>query len=125
MDSAATVLISVVSSSAVAALVTGALSGRNERKKQLLESRRVLAGAFAGDAMSALAELRHYKPTTRSGHRNDALHDDLSLRANCADAARDSIDRLRPQRGRVWVTFPGRSNQSELATDGPKTTSDW
>jgi len=43
MDSGTTVLISVATSSVVAAMFTGLLNGRNERKKQLIESRVTLA----------------------------------------------------------------------------------
>lgn len=125
MSPAITLVVSVVTSSTVAAILTGILSGRNERKKQLHESRRVLAGDFGGEAMNALAALRHYKPTTHAGHRNDMLHTDSSLRANRAEAVRDAIDRLRPMRGRVWVTFPGRSSKGGKAADDPHTTADW
>ncbi|HEY4809652.1 MAG TPA: hypothetical protein VIH71_01220 [Solirubrobacteraceae bacterium] len=125
MSPAITLVVSVVTSSTVAAILTGILSGRNERKKQLHESRRVLAGDFGGEAMNALAALRHYKPTTRAGHRNDMLHIDSSLRASRAEAVRDAIDRLRPMRGRVWVTFPGRSSKGGEAADDPHTTADW
>jgi sugar phosphate isomerase/epimerase len=125
MSPATTLVISVATSSTVAAILTGILSGRNERKKLLHESRRVLAGDFGGEAMNALAALRHYKPTTRAGHRNDTLHIDPSLRANRAEAVRDAIDRLRPMRGRIWVTFPGRTGKGGRATRQPHTTADW
>ncbi len=125
MSPTTTLIVSVLTSSTVAAILTGILSGRNERKKQLHESRRVLAGDFGGEAMNALAALRHYKPTTRAGHRNDTLHTDSSLRANRAEAVRDAIDRLRPMRGRIWVTFPGRTSQGGQAARKPHTTADW
>lgn len=125
MSSTTTLIVSVVTSSTVAAILTGILSGRNERKKQLHESRRVLAGDFGGEAMNALAALRHYKPTTHTGHRNDTLHTDASLRANRAEAVREAIDRLRPMRGRIWVTFPGRTSEGGKAARQPRTTADW
>ncbi|HYM54648.1 MAG TPA: hypothetical protein VES97_04755 [Solirubrobacteraceae bacterium] len=125
MSPATTLVVSVATSSTVAAILTGILSGRNERKKQLHESRRVLAGDFGGEAMNALAALRHYKPTTRAGHRNDTLHTDSSLRANRAEAVREAIDRLRPMRGRIWVTFPGRTSKGGQAAHEPRTTADW
>jgi sugar phosphate isomerase/epimerase len=125
MDEATTtVLVSVATSSVVAAMFTGLLAGRNERKKQLLESRRLLAGEFAGEAMGALAKLRRYKPTTGPNHRNSKLHALPDLRAERAEAADDAIDRLRPLRGRVWVTFPGRSTVAALSANGPRTTCD-
>lgn len=125
MDPRATVLLSVATSSVVAALVTGLFGGRNERKKQLLESRRLLAGEFAAQAMAAAAALRHFKPTTREGHRNERLHTDASLRESRAEVVGDAIDRLRPLRGRVWVTFPGRSPWPQVGERHPRTTSDW
>jgi hypothetical protein len=121
MDSGTTVLVSVATSSVVAAIFSGLFAARNERKKQLLESRRILAGDFAGEAMRALVKLRHYKPTTGPNHRNARLHEDLGLRAERAEAVSDAIDVLRPLRGRVWVTFPGRSSEDEP----PQTTCDW
>jgi len=57
MSSEATVLLSVVTSSVVAAIFTGLFAGSNERKKQLLESRRLLASDFAAEAMGALARI--------------------------------------------------------------------
>jgi sugar phosphate isomerase/epimerase len=124
MSAVATFLASVVTSSAVAATITGLLGDRNERKKQL-QARRVLAGEFAGEAMNALVALRHYKPTNRAGHRNEGLHSSLRLQNARAEAVQDAIDGLRPLRGRVWVTFPGRSTREQLATSGPRTTADW
>ena len=120
-----TVLVSIISSTVVAALITGLLSGRNERRKQLRERRMLLAGDFAGEAMNALALIRHFKPTKRGGHRNEDLHDDPALRQQRADAVRVAIDHLRPLRGRVWVTFPGRSARSDIVANGPSTTADW
>ena len=86
--------------------MTGFLAGRNERKKQLLESRRTLAGDFAGDAMGALAALRRYKPPDpdKPGHPDRRLYEKSGLRGERAREADDAAEGLRPARGRVWVT---------------------
>jgi hypothetical protein len=125
MDPGITIAVSVATSSAAAAVLTGLISNRNEVKKQLLEARRNLAGEFAGETMKALVTLRHYKPTNRRGHRNEDLHDNGQLRKERADAALEALDRLRAIRGRVWVTFPGRSTKEQREAAGSKTTADY
>lgn len=72
--------------------------------------------------MAALASLRDYKPTTRVGHRNEKLHHDSILRDERAAKVKDSVDRLRPLRGRVWILFPGRS---PAGSETPSTAADW
>lgn len=129
MDSATTVVgamaASILSSGVVAAIVTAILGGRNEREKQIRETQIKLAGDYAGNAMAALGSLRHYKPTTGTGHRNELLHSDEALRAARSAEVENAIDALRPLRGQVWVRFPGRSGLPELQRRGPQTTSDW
>lgn len=114
----------MATSSVVAAALTGLISGRLERRKQLLESRRTLGGDFAGQSMAVLAALRHVKPPTSTGHRNFALHRDAELRARRAEVVTAALDELRALRGRVWLTFPGRS-EAGLAIASPRTTADW
>lgn len=123
--SVTTFVVSLLTSSVVTAVVTSVLTGRNEREKQLRERRIVLAGEYAGTAMEALARLRHFKPTTGPGHRNERLHSDDDLRRKRAEEADLAIDRLRPMRGHVWVAFPGRSSVKKWEAVGATTTSDW
>jgi hypothetical protein len=117
-----TVVAAVLTSSVVAAFVAGYFGDRNERRKQLRDRRIALAGDFAGGAMAALACLRDYKPTTRIGHRNEKLHHDAELREKRAEKAKDSVDQLRPLRGRVWLLFPGRS---PAGSEEARTAADW
>ena len=119
------VIALVLGPAVLAAVIAGIFTVINERKKQFREKQITVAGDVAGDAMSALAQLRHYRPTKRRGHRNEQLHTDVALRKLRADAVDDAIDRLRPLRGRVWLTFPGRSSVEVLETTGPQTTADW
>lgn len=116
------IVAAVLTSSVVAAVVAGFFGDRNDRRKQLRDQRIALAGEFAGGAMAALATLRDYKPTTRSGHRNEKLHHDAKVREERAAKVKDSVDKLRPLRGRVWILFPGRSPAS---SETPRTVADW
>jgi len=121
MNTATTaVVVSLVTSSSVA-LCTGLFSGRTERRKQLLESRRVVAGDFCEETMAALAQFRHIKPIKSDAHRNATLRQDMSERTCRIEIAETAVDRVRRLRGRVWLTFPGRSPTDQ----SPTTTSDW
>lgn len=120
-----TVLASVAASSVVAAAVTGVIARFNERRRQLRERSLIVAGDFAGGAMDVLAQLRHYRPTKRRGHRNEILHTDAELLLRRAEAVTSSLDGLRQMRGRVWMFFPGRSSKDTLDRHGPQTTADW
>jgi hypothetical protein len=122
--SVVTVLLSIATSSAVAAVLSSLLAGRNERRKQLRERKMLLAGDFAGDAMDALARLRLYRPTKGPGDRNEALHENSKLQRERAESVRSAIDRLRPLRGRVWVAFPGRTGDRRPPANGSETTAD-
>jgi hypothetical protein len=123
------VLAAVVTSSVVAAMVTGLLAERRERRSLLRDRRITLSGEFASAAMAALAALRHYKPTKpeKPGpHFNEALHQNPELRQKRADAATDCIDQLRLLRGPIWVLFPGWTvEELEDVKHLPDTTADF
>ncbi len=119
------VLAAVLTSSLVAAVVSGFLADRTERRKQLRDRQIDIAGDYAGAAMTALARLRDFKPPGSISHRNRFLYQADVLLQERRDAVKQAIDDIRALRGRVWILFPGRTSTQKRQTHGPTTASDW
>ncbi len=114
-----TLILSLLGSSAVAAVISGRWSRNNARDEQLRQQMLDVAGSFSGGAMEALARIRDFKPTKRkrgeSRHRNEALWTDEALRTSSYESAAAAIDHLRPLRGRVHLIFAeGPDSQGNL-----------